>query len=512
VPALLNRPAIPRLAALVARPETHLRRLIQANPAALSVDVATLPPVAAARVSAGHLPGVLVVPAPRRNYPYGEVFGPILGWTGVATPDEMLRWPDLLLGEIVGRAGIEQMYDPILRGVNGAQCMYVDPAGVPVAMGPSIPAIPGAPLRLSIDLGLQRHLSTALAAALHDPASQSPADLGGAVALDPRNGQVLAMASAPSYDNGIFGPPVNTDALAGVSNASGHPQLQHVTQAVAPPGSTFKLVVAAADMVHHALPPDLVIPTGGAWTLGGHTFHNWTTLPPHNLVQAIAWSNDVYFYQLAWALGPEAIISTARQLGVGQPTGIDLPGESAGYIGTPSTVTKIGATWYPGSTVLLGIGQGYLAVTPLQDALWTTAVATGAMVTPHLGLAFGSGIGRFTNLSWPAPRRLPFAAQLGPVRAGMAQAVTSGTAAVLQKLPVPAGGKTGTAEDPTAPGAGTDSWLSAVAPLDAPTIEVTAFVHGGDGHATSSEVVRSAMAYFFDREKAILARLPAHRP
>jgi cell division protein FtsI/penicillin-binding protein 2 len=217
----------------------------------------------------------------------------------------------------------------------------------------------------------------------------------------------------------------------------------------------------------------------------------------------------VYFYQLAWALGSHALISTARQFGVGRPTGIDLPGESSGYLGTPSVVAKDGATWYPGSTVLMGIGQGYLTVTPLQDLRWTAGVATGSLVTPHLGLAFGTGRGTYSALSWPAPRRLPFARRLGPVRAGMRGVVTFGTGLLLQSLP-DAGGKTGTAEDPSAGREGLDSWLSAVAPMRHPIVAGTAFLRGqGDGHP-SSEVVRAALAYFFAHRHAILASAPAN--
>src|SRR6187431_1399127 len=135
-----------------------------------------------------------------------------------------------------------------------------------------------------------------------------------------------------------------------------------------------------------------------------------------DLVQSIAWSNDVYFYKLAAAMGPDPIIDVARKLGVGAPTGIDLPGESGGYLGTPETV---GRSWYAGSTVILGIGQGYLQVTPLQNARWTAAVATGHLVTPRLGLAVGTGDGADTALPVPAGTPLPFAGELGPVRDGM---------------------------------------------------------------------------------------------
>jgi cell division protein FtsI/penicillin-binding protein 2/cell division protein FtsW (lipid II flippase) len=498
VPALMSAGEIRRLAALVAKPVTAIERLLTARGAGLFVPVATLPPAAAARVAAARLPGVRVVPAPRRYYPYGALFGPILGWTGVATADDMRRWPDLRLGATVGRAGLEQMYDPVLRGTEGRQCVYVNPAGTPVAMADDVAPAPGASLRLTIDLGLQRRFTAALAAAM-----RTGADMGAGVAMDPRDGQVLAMASLPAYNNNVYGPPINDRALARLARRPGNPQLQHATQITAPPGSTFKLAVAAANMTHPVLPPSEVIPTGGSWTLAGHTFHNWSALPPQDLRQAIAWSNDVYFYKLAWSLGADRIVAAARRLGVGGPTGIDLPGEYTGYLGTPSTVGRIGATWYPGSTVLLGIGQGYLTVTPLQDARWTAGVATGSTVTPHLGLAVGSPASGLTPISWPTPDRLPFAGRLGPVRDGMRAAVTSGTAQLLRSLPVPAGGKTGTAEDATAPLSKEDSWLSAVAPMTAPRLEATAFLHGGRGSEPASEPVRAAMAYFFAHERAI---------
>jgi cell division protein FtsI/penicillin-binding protein 2 len=161
--------------------------------------------------------------------------------------------------------------------------------------------------------------------------------------------------------------------------------------------------------------------------------------------------------------------------------------------------------------VILGIGQGYLTVTPLQDALWTAGVATGAMVTPHLGLAYGDGPRR-SRLSWPRPRRLPYAEKLGPVREGMALAATSGTASILTALPVTSGAKTGSAEDPSAPHGAPDSWFTATAPLVRPRMVATSFVRGGGhGVSTSGAVVLPTMAYFFAHEKEILRVGPATR-
>jgi cell division protein FtsI/penicillin-binding protein 2/cell division protein FtsW (lipid II flippase) len=503
VPSLVQPDDVPTLAALTARPVSGVRRMLEKNRTSLDLTVATLPKAAGRRVRKADLPGVFVVPEARRRYPEGASLGAVLGWTGVATPVEMERWPTLPLGATVGRAGLEQTYDPILRGTDGRQCVYVTPAGTPMALGPYTAPRRGSTLRLTIDLGLQRELFGSLTTVMRGVPGQPRGDLGGSVVMDPRNGQVLAMASLPTYDNRVFGPPIRNRALAQLSRQPASPMLEHVTQVAAPPGSTFKLVVAAANMRRGVVPPDRVLPGGGAWTLGDHTFGNWMSLPSQALREAIAWSNNVYFYQLAWALGPWPIIRTARSLGDGRPTGIDLPGESGGYLGTPASVAK--DTWYPGSTVILGIGQGYLAVTPLQDALWTAGIATGAVATPHLGLSYGEGRGRLTRVDWPRPRRLAYAHKLGPVREGMALAATSGTASILNALPVKAGAKTGSSQDPSAPNGAPDSWFTAAAPLKHPRMVATSFVRGGGhGVSTSGVVVLPVMQYFFAHEKEIL--------
>ncbi|MGZ4596035.1 MAG: FtsW/RodA/SpoVE family cell cycle protein [Actinomycetes bacterium] len=500
---LLGRPdGLSRLAALLGRPVTRLGASLAAHPAAPSVDVGDVSSRTAARVTAARLPGVFLAPSPRRVYPYGALLGPLLGFVGVATPADVRRAGQLSPGEYVGRVGLEQEYDSVLRGVDGEQCMYVDPGGRAVAPAGRQDPVPGADLRLTLDLGLQRVMTRNLAAALRGGPGR---DLGGAVAMDPRTGQVLAMASLPSFDNSIYGPPLRSAALRRVARRPANPMLEHVTQVAAPPGSTFKLVIAAANVVHHGIPPASVIPTGGSFTYGGHVFGNWRTFGPQNMTQALAWSNDVYFYKLALALGPNAIYDVGTQLGVGRRTGIDLPGESSGFFGNPSNVAGIGAQWYGGSTVILGIGQGYLTVTPLQDALWTAGVTTGSRVTPHLGMAVvRSGV--TSPLPQPAPVRLPFAGALGPVRAGMRAAVTGGTAALLRNLPVTALGKTGSAEDSNASNGKPNSWFTAAAPQHHPSIVVTSFVRGGGhGATTSGPVVDATMLYFFAHRAAVLA-------
>jgi cell division protein FtsI/penicillin-binding protein 2 len=515
VPALLrNRPAdIDRLAELTGRPRDDLAQQIGAAASTtLSLPVAEVPRSVSDAVTAAAISGVLVVPEPRRAYPQGALLGPVLGFAGVATPEDEQRWPGLPRGETVGRAGLEQQYDAVLRGINGQQCVYVDPKGVPVALGERQDPVPGANLRLSLDLGLQRQLAAGLDAAVR--AQPRPGGkVGAAVAMDPRSGQILAIASTPSFDNNVYGPPLDGGALKALAGAAGSPMLEHVTQAVAPPGSTFKLVVAAANQAHPVLAPQQVVPTGADFTYGGHVFHNWKPMGPMNLVQSIAMSNDVYFYKLAVALGAEQVIDTAHALGVGQRTGIDLPGESAGYLGTPDSVRSKGGAWYGGSTVILGIGQGELQVSPLQNARWTAAVATGNLVTPRLGLAIGTDAATETVLPSPAVTPVPFAAALGPVREGMRGAVTGGTAVRLAGLPVPAGAKTGTAQDGGLPDGEYDNWISAAAPMDNPEIVMTAWVQGpGTGGNSATSVVADGLRQYFEHRTDVVATGPAQAP
>lgn len=483
------------LASLLDRSPPELAEALAGAGGELHVAVGRVSTAAARRVTAAALPGVLVVPSERRDYTHGAMLATILGFVGEASPEDMQRRPDLALGSRLGKAGLERQYDEILRGTDGRQCVYVDPVGRPVAVAERVDPVRGADLRLNLDLELQKVATRALA----DAVRTGGGDLGAAVVMDAGTGAVRAMASVPSYDNNVYGPPADIAALKAQSKATGLPMFNHVTGVAAPPGSTFKIVVASANAVYEAIPPDRVIPTGAAFTYGGHTFGNWQPMGPHNLIQAIQRSDNVYFYKLAARLGPEKIAKVARQLGVGEPTGIDLPGEAEGFLGTPETIREIGGTWYPGSTVLMGIGQGSITATPLQLARWTAGIATGRLVTPQLADSFGSD--EVTELATTPPHPLPFADKLGPVRAGMKASAARGTAGQLAELPVTIGAKTGTAQDPSAPRGGTDAWFSAVAPFDKSGIVVTAFVRsGGYGSATSGPVVKQILErYLADR-------------
>ncbi|QSE87668.1 FtsW/RodA/SpoVE family cell cycle protein (plasmid) [Rhodococcus pseudokoreensis] len=490
-----------RLAALLGSSPDELTEVLRGRgEGEPQIAVGRVTPDQARRIVDARLPGMLVVPSGRRSYPYGAMLASVLGHVGVADQQDMERWPHLALGSRVGKAGLEKQYDALLRGSDGKQCLYVDPAGRLVATGERVDPLRGHDLRLNLDIGLQDLATTALTEAIRT----SRGDLGAAIVMDARTGAVLALASVPGADNNVYGPPADVVALAAQAQTPGpSPLVNNVTQTAVPPGSTFKIVVAAANAEYPVLAPDAVIETGAAYTYGGHTFRNWQPMGPHNLLQAIQRSDNVYFYKLGELLGPEKMADVADQLGAGRRSGIDLPGEAEGFLGTPANVGSIGATWYPGSTLLMGIGQGTVSATPLQVARWTAGIATGAMVTPQLAAAYGPT----AEIPIPTaqPLRLPFADRLDPVRAGMRASASAGTAGQLADLPVPAAAKTGTAEDPSAPGEGLNAWFSAIAPFEAPEIVVSVLVRGGGfGSATSGPVVKKLLERYFPRPPGVV--------
>ncbi|MGW5076153.1 FtsW/RodA/SpoVE family cell cycle protein [Rhodococcus sp. NPDC004095] len=480
------------LAALLGITPDQLADTLRAAGGEVEAVLARVGPERAQAIVDAHVPWVLVYPTGRRQYPQAATLATVLGYVGVADAEDMQTWPQLALGSRVGKAGLEKQYDALLRGIDGSQCVYVDPSGQPVATAARVDPVRGHDLRLHLDSAMQQVATDALAAAVRS----SGGDLGAAVVMDARTGAVLTMASVPGYDNNVYGPPVDAAALAAQTQMPGPGRmLNHAFQSVAPPGSTFKIVVASANAKYDVVPPDQKLAGGASYTYGGHTFANWQPMGPNSLIGAIQWSDNVYFYQLGERLGPERMAATADELGVGRPSGLDMPGEAEGFLGTPESVAAIGGTWYPGSTLLMGIGQGTVTASPVQVARWTAGITTGATVTPQLAASYGEGEG------WPIPtaepHRLSFADKLGPVRAGMRASAAAGTAGQLASLPVPAAAKTGTAEDPSAPGEGLNAWFSAVLPADAPEVVVSVLVRGGGfGSATAGPVVKKLLELY----------------
>lgn len=316
---------------------------------------------------------------PRRYYPFGLTGAHLLGYLQEVSVDEIRTQPEKRWrgGEMVGKAGLEKQYNDILTGREGKILEMVDSLGRPRAEISRTEPQPGRNLELSIDFDLQRKAEELL-----------QGREGAIVAMDPRNGECLVWASSPSYDPNRFISRFSADEWLALVNDPGKPLENRVIRGLYSPGSTFKIVMALAALNEGIINESSTFYCSGAIELYNKEFNCWFR-PGHgnlNLPEAIRNSCNIYFYQLGRRLSIDTIADYARLMGLGQKTGVDLPGEKEGLV--PSTDWKrrfLRQAWYPGETISVAIGQGPLLVTPLQLACLTSVVATrGLKVQPHL--------------------------------------------------------------------------------------------------------------------------------
>jgi penicillin-binding protein 2 len=372
-----------RLAELLEVPEDQIRQRLQTRgPRFRSLVVkADASEEDVARVDARRFeqPGVGVDVVPLRSYPLAGGGAHGLGRVGEVTDGQLASatFSGIEPGTVVGQAGIEYQYNRLLMGQNGVRRVIVNSRGVEVDQAEQIPPQDGPSATLTIDGELQAAAEEALAGRS-----------GSIAALDPETGEVLALVSSPSYDPNVFASGIEPAVWAGLINDPETPLVNRVIQGQYPPGSTFKIVTALAALQEGLISPQTSFSCNGGITLYGtlrrcHKAAGHGTL---NLRGAIAQSCNVYFYQVGVRLEIDRISSYARRLGLGAPTGIDLPNEKGGLIPSPEWKQRVqGAPWYPGETVSVAIGQGQVLVTGLQLARLAAAVANGGrLVKPHL--------------------------------------------------------------------------------------------------------------------------------
>ncbi len=326
------------------------------------------------------LPELDIITVHRRLYPKNGFMAHVIGYVGQVSED-MLTQPQWELynpGDIVGMSGVEQYYNDILMGKNGSRQVLVNSRGKEVGTLSDVQAVPGKQLKLTIDLDIQIAAEEALAGRN-----------GAIVAMDPRNGEILAMASRPAFDPNEFAVRISRDEWNQLVSDPGKPLLNKAIQAQLAPGSVFKVIMATAGL-QEGIAQGLVITCGGGKTFYGRFFKCWSAgHGSHGTVgisKAIYQSCDSYFYTLAEKLGISRIAKYATMLGLGQKTGIDLPQEVSGVM--PSEEWKIKnfkQKWYAGETISVGIGQGAVATTPIQLARAVGAVTSGGvLVRPHV--------------------------------------------------------------------------------------------------------------------------------
>ena len=429
------------------------------------------------------LAGVEVDEEAIRYYPHGELAAQVLGYIGEITGEELDKraTQGYRLGDVIGKIGIEASYESELRGTWGGQQVEVDGAGRIVKVLGEKPSKPGKNIQLTLDLDVQKAAEKALAGR-H----------GAVVAMDPRDGSILAMVSQPAFDPNWFAKNI-TEAQFQELNKRSFPFGNRALQGF-PPASTFKVVTAIAGMETGKYPPSTVLMTFpsihgvGDWNGAGFGSIGYNT--------ALQWSSNTFFGQVGVGVGAKDLLDWAHRLGLGKETGIDIPGEAEGFLPTPEWKKKVWQdSWYPADSVMMAIGQGAVQVSPLQSAVVYAVPANGGyLVKPHLRELSESKITR-TSLNLK-PKTLE------TLRAGMRAVVQTGTGTALNVPSIPpSAGKSGTGEDPPRP---SHTWFGGFSPYEKSEIVVVAFAEnsGGGGGKTCGPIVQKVLEAYFKHNKS----------
>lgn len=455
------------------------------------------------------LPGVSIDVEPLRFYPYETMASQLFGYVGEVSEEELDEIKDkdpsspINSGTILGRAGLEKLYDAVLRGTDGGKQLEVDATGRPVAEVDRKNTIPGSNIHLTIDVSIQKAAEEAVDKQLNQLQAQgTPATGAAVVALDPNTGAVLAMVSAPEFNPNWFARGITTKQWEQLNNDKAHPFENKVIAGEYPPGSPFKIVTGAAALdLKKVTPDEMIFDSGKHWLIDKRNAEG-EALGWLNFNRALAKSDNVYFYELGNRLGIENIDTYARYFGLGEKTGINLVGEAAGNVASPEYKKKVfDQEWYLGETFDAAIGQSFHLVTPLQMAVLLSQVANGGIryepyVVSRVDRADGTPAEIFGPKKLgvlPIPKNV-----MDLIREGLRDVTSEGGTAgeVFKGFPIAVAGKTGTAENAHGRDHG---WFVAYAPYDNPRIVVVAIVEqGGFGAGSAGPIVRDILAAYFN--------------
>ena len=461
---------------------------------------------------ADEMPELETIDEKRRLYPKDGFAANLIGYVGEVS-EQMLNNPRYAFyepGDVVGQSGVEASYDPILRGQDGSRDVLVDSRGRQVGVLGTEPSKPGTPLRLTIDMDVQRAAENAMG------------DRDGAVvALDPHTGEVLAMVSHPTFDPNQFAVRIGRGEWNKLVTDPNHPLLNKTIQAMSPPGSTFKIIMTLAGL-QEGVAQNLKVDCQGGASFYGHFYacdRHHGEVDIHN---ALPYSCDSYYYTLAVRLGIDTIAKYAHEVGLGQKTGIDLPDEISGVM--PSTewaLRNFHRKWYAGETVSVGIGQGAVTVTPIQLARAIGGIASGGVFKrPHVVFPSELPASYRQAIVDTYPGSGDKTIKMDPstweiITDDMANVTQSpiGTAYSSRLTDIDFAGKTGTAQVVSHSFGATkvsadvsqraNSWFVGIAPRRNPDIVVVVFwQHGGWG-TDSAHVAAKVIQAFVDKQRRL---------
>ena len=439
------------------------------------------------------LKGVVLEVKPRRDYPYHDFAAHSLGYVGEIDKEELQQFgnPKFQGGDIIGKAGLEKYYDDILRGEKGGKEVEVDALGQEIATLLFQKPIPGKDLVLTIDRDLQLCGENLLFN-----------KKGSIMVSDPNSGEILALVNRPSFSPNIFANGISSSDWQRLSSDADYPLTNRSVQGLYSPGSIFKVVTAVAALEEGVTDRKRKIYCSGSFELAGQVFTCWdeTGHGSLSIVDAIAHSCNIYFYTLGKDLGIERFNKCMQKFGLGEKTGIDLPAEAIGTI--PSAQWKkreVKEIWFPGDTINLSIGQGYLLLTPLQVHNIITAIAgEGEIYKLHLVKKIISANGKTIKEIKPEIyKKLNFSPDTFQIlKEGLRQTILKGTGwrANIKELAV--AGKTGTAQNPQGE---THAWFIGFAPYENPEVCITVFIeNGGEGGEAAAPIARAMLEKYFD--------------
>jgi penicillin-binding protein 2 len=444
----------------------------------------------------------------RRLYPRDGFAAHLIGYVGEVSEEDLnsSKYDFYEPGDLVGKSGVEETYDALLRGTDGSRDVIVNSRGKEVGQLGQVLAIPGKDLRLTIDLDVQRVAEQAMEG--HN---------GALVAMDPHTGEILAMVSRPAFDPNQFAVRLTKSYWNQILSDPNHPLMNKTIQAQLAPGSTFKIIMSLAGL-EEGVAQDMHVMCNGGGTFFGRFFACDKHHGMVDIEHAIPWSCDTFYYTLAEKLGIDTIAKYAIELGLSQKTGIDLPDEASGTM--PSTAWKMKnfhEKWYAGEAISVGIGQGAVTVTPLQLARALGGIASGGVLKrPHVVFPdeVPSEIETAITANYPGSgdRVIPITPEnWETITDAMAATTVTGTAAAAHLEGIDFAGKTGTAQvvnhsaGTTSLGKGSEranAWFVGMAPRRNPDIVVVVLAeHGGWGAEAAAPLAAQVISAFVTKQR-----------